>query len=146
MELSESVKTEKTVIIDGVEISVDGFLKANAHLKYNNNRCEPRHREALFKMKEAGLVDRKKRKAVFGSKGGYIWKRDSKKCQEVYNMVVKTYCLYKIQYGRKTFDTWDESEVENAEQKAKEHIRELEERNPDVEWELKVEEKEMVPE
>lgn len=145
MDVKFSDTVEKTIVINGVEITVDGFIRANAYLR-NNKESVFRHRKAVYKMMQAGLVERKKQEAVFGASGGILWIRDEEKCQDILDDILVDYHIYKIKYGCNVFDSLDSREHKNAKQKARDKLELLEKRNPDVEWTLETETKETIPE
>ena len=143
MNVKFSDTVEKTVVVNGFEITVDDFIRANAYLR-NNKKSVPRHHNAMYKMKQAGLVETKQQEAVFGASGGTIWIRDDKKCQEILDEILVDYHIYKIKYGCNVFEKLDSRKHKNAKQKAMNKLDSLEKRNPDVEWNLETDTKETV--
>lgn len=146
MDVNSSTETRNHRIIEVNGITFDarnlakelGFLRSGEWKGYNDN--------TLRKMKRAGLVRMKYvRDSHDMSITGKTWEQVDRKCKELFDELNEPYSKWRVSCGYTQFGPWDESEVENAKERAMEKKRELEERNPDVEWRLNKEELAHIP-
>jgi hypothetical protein len=96
-------------------------------------------------MKCAGLVRKKlKRYSHDMSVTGHTWEQVDNKCKELFDELNEPYSKWRVRCGNTKFRPWNESELNDAKERAIEK-KKLEEINPDVEWELDGEEIDSIP-
>jgi len=134
---SKETREQRIIEVNGVEFDARNLFPELSFLRHGE--WNGRNKATLQKMKRAGLVQRRIKR------DSYTWVQVDKKCKELFDNLNEPYSKWRVRCGRTKFGPWDESEVDNAKELATEKKKELEERNPDVEFRLDEEELNQIP-
>ncbi len=127
-------KTQQIVEVNGIEFDARKLFKAVSFLRTVDWKGGDKN--LMNKMREAGLVNRVAERDPYDmSIKDYTYTQVDRKCSELFDELNEPYSKWRIR-GRAKVGVWNELDSEDAKEKAIEKMKELEERNPDVDWEL----------
>lgn len=144
MDVSESTTTERTVTVNDVTFTVRELAGPLGWLHRGEADDELVDTSVMRRMEEADLVKKQ-------TTGGFMspsdndptttWKPIGDKCKQLFDRLNEPYSKWRVKIeGYNKWGPWDGSETENAKEQAEAKLEELEERNPDVSFQLDEEE------
>lgn len=150
MEVNDRVETKERRIIEveGVEFYVENIVQPLGWLRHRSIKDDLVNSNTLRRMEKAGLVKKTGGPhPMIAEVQPVKWKDVDGKCRELFEELNEPYYRLrpKVKTPTPSFGMWDELEDENAREEAEMKLKELQERNPDVEFHLDEEKIDSIP-
>lgn len=139
MDVTESVEQQRVVEVNGVEFTVKELATPLGFLRGGDSWEGTGYKQTLQKMKRADLVERVVQRSDYDmSAEGHKWQQIDGQCSELFDQLNEPYSKWRVKIERyiSPFGMWSELDFDDAEERAREKMEELERRNPDVGFRL----------
>lgn len=139
MDVNQRTQTEsrRVVAVNGVEFYVEDIAEPLRALKQGSVDAGRHDRQVLKAMADAGLCEEYTSGGLMTmEKSSRKWRQVERRCAELYEQLNEPYSKYRIKPNR----TRSMVGPIMDEQEATDKLEELEERNPDVDWQMHEEE------